>query len=390
MRGCKNRKEKAVRLTKMIEVALLLGLGAVGYLLAVEKPAGSGGVASETVEHFKAGNPLPTELLDQGPAVDMTNKCHNNQVPFFGANRTQSMYSGATNGILDNHTGAGKEYFQKSEVKSFFDAKPATGNPYGNQNESDFYQSRMVTGQHMNNVFPIDQVHVGPGGNDGYTNIPKGGFQQDQFREYALPRTTDEQRVVSKPKLSYELPVVPGASNVTLPGVQADVNKNKPDRFAIYGMDRVNTAVGAQTASRFYPEQVMKAQARETTEQQHFGPGGNMAGVVASYIRAFTEPYQEFMKLTTEGRPGPAAAQVGTGMGIGADMYSAQTKKDESLLSDATRFNSGMVSITAAGEHLGSYTYNAPLKQDVYTERNGAEILTAFNDNPYSQKLNSF
>ena len=71
-------------------------------------------------------------------------------------------------------------------------------------------------------------------------------------------------------------------------------------------------------------------------------------------------------------------------------MYSAQTKKDESLLSDATRFNSGMVSITAAGEHLGSYTYNAPLKQDVYTERNGAEILTAFNDNPYSQKLNSF
>ena len=373
----------------MIEVALLLGLGAVGYLLAVEKKGG-GGVGSETVENFKSElTPLPTELMDESPAVDMSNKGHNNQVPYFGANRTQSMYSGGTNGIMDNHTGAGKEYFQKSEVKSFFDAKPGTGNPFGNQDESDFYQSRMVSGQNMKNVFPVDQVQVGPGANDGYTNIPRGGFQQDQYREYALPRTTDEQRIVTKPKLTYELPVVPGASTVTLPGVQADVNKNKPDRFAVLGMDRVNTAVGAQTASRFYPEQVMKTQARETTEKQYYGPSGNLAGVVASYIRAFTEPYQEFMKLTTEGRPGPAAAQSGTGMSVGADMYSAQTKKDESVLSDATRFNSGMVSMTASGEHLGSYTYNAPLKQDVYTERNGPEILSAFANNPYSQKLDS-
>jgi hypothetical protein len=134
----------------------------------------------------------------------------------------------------------------------------------------------------------------------------------------------------------------------------------------------------------------MKTQARESTSQQYFSAGGNMAGVVASYVRAFTEPYQEFMKLTTEGRPGPAGAASGTGQSIGVDMYSAQTNKDESVLSDAARFNSGMVSMNATGEHMGSYRYNAPLKQDVYTERNGPDILTAFNQNPYSQKLNSF
>ena len=366
----------------MIELALLAGLGAVGYLLATTdqqpKPA---------TENF---TPRPTPQIDDGLETDMTNRGHNNEVPFFGAHLKQSMYSGATNGILDNHIGAGKEYYQKKEVKSFFDAKPATGNPFGNQDESDFYQSRMVSGQNMKNVFPIDQVHVGPGGNDGYTNIPKGGFQQDQFREYALPPTTDETRVVTKPKLSYEPPVIPGANQITQPGIQADVNKNRPDRFAVYGMDRVNTAVGAQVAQAHYPEQIMKTQARETTEKQYYGPGGNLAGVVASYIRAFTEPYQEFMKLTTEGRPGPAGAQSGTGQGIGADMYSAQNNKDETVLSDAARFNSGMVSLNATGEHLGSYTYNAPLKQDVYTERNGSDILKAFHDNPYSQKLNSF
>jgi len=370
----------------MIELALLVGLGAVGYLLAVDQPKTQDQQSGSTVENF---SPRPTQNIDDGVVADMTNKGHNNEVPYFGAHLKQSMYSGATNGILDNHTGAGKEYFQKSEVKSFFDAKPGVGNPFGNQDESDFYQSRMVSGQNMKNVFPIDQVQVGPGANDGYTNIPKGGFQQDQYREYALPPTTDEQRVVTKPKLSYEPPVIPGANQITQPGIQAEVNKNRPDRFAVYGMDRVNTAVGAQTASRYYPEQPMKTQARETTEKQYYGPGGNLGGVVASYIRAFTEPYQEFMKLTTEGRPGPAGAASGTGMSIGADMYSAQTNKDETVLSDATRFNTGLVSINADAQHMGSYTYNAPLKQDVYTERNGPEVIAAFKNNPYSQSLSS-
>ena len=366
----------------MIELALLLGLGAVGYVLAVN---------DTKTENFtgNSSSPRPTELIRDEVVHSQEQKGHNNEVPYFGANVTQSMYSGATEGILDSHTGAGKEYFQKREVKSFYDAKPGTGNPFGNPNESDFMQSRMVSGQNMHNVFPIDQVHVGPGANDGYTNIPKGGYQQDQMREYTLPRTTDEQRVVSKPKLSYEPPVIPGQNVVTQPGVQADVNKNKPDRFAVLGMDRVNTAVGAQVAQAIYPEQIMKTQARETTEKQYYGAGGSANGVAESYIRAFTEPFMEFMKLTAEGRPGPAGAQ-GTGFSIGSDMYSAQTKKDESVLSDAARVNGGLVRINAHAEHLGSYAYNAPLQQDVHVQRNAPDLLKAFNDNPYSQKLNSF
>ena len=84
----------------MIEVALLLGLGAVGYLLAVEDKS-KAQPSSGLVENF---TPRPTQSLDDGMEPDMTNKGHNNEVPYFGANRTQSMYSGATNGILDSHT----------------------------------------------------------------------------------------------------------------------------------------------------------------------------------------------------------------------------------------------------------------------------------------------
>lgn len=369
----------------MIELALLLGLGAVGYMLVVknsENPASEGFESSIT--------PRPTEEHSDGVVHSQATVGHNNETPFFGARVTQSMYSGATDGILDNHVGAGKEYFQKREVQSMFDSKAGVGNPFGNQNESDFMQSRMVSGQNMKNVFPVEQVHVGPGTNDGYTDKPSGGYQQDALRDYMLPPTTDEMRVVTNPKLSYELEPTPGVAHITQPGIQAPVVKNKPDKFAVFkGTEHFNTAVGAQTATRVYPEQPMKTQARETTEIGWFNGAGGSTAVINSYIRAFTEPYQEFMKLTTEGRPGPAGT-AGMGTSVGADQYVAQTKRDESVLADATRINPPMQIINSSMEHLGSYRYNEPLQQDIHVERNHPSILDAHRSNPYAQKLNAF
>jgi len=369
----------------MIEVALLVGLGAVGYMLAKDQP-----LIQDVVENFSAA-PRPTPQHEDEIIHTQAQAGHNNQVPFFGARVTQSMYSGATDHVLDKHTGAGKEYFQKREVKSFFDAKPGTGQPFGNQNESDFMQSRMVSGQNMKNVFPIEPVQVGPGANDGYTNIPSGGFQQDQLREFTLPPTTDELRVVTKPKLSYEPPVVPGAHYVTTMGIQAAVNKNKPDRFAIIGMDRANTAVGAQTAPTIYAEQPYKPQAREETEKEYFGSAGGSIAILAPYVRAFTEPYQEFMRLTAEGRPGPAGAQ-GTGIAFGPEQYSAQSNRNEQAIIDAARINGGanVVGSASSAEHLGSYRFTVPLKENAHVERMDPSYLKAFNENPYAKPLNAF
>jgi hypothetical protein len=360
----------------MIELGLLAGLGVLGYVLATKQP----------IETFDT--PLPPSL-ESRPTTDPA-KGHSNEVPFFGARVTQSMYSGATNGILDGHTGAGKEYFQKREVQSFFDTKPAVGNPFGNQVETDFMQSRMATGQRMNNVFPIEPVQVGPGVNDGYTNIPKGGYQQESMREYSLPKTTDEIRVVGKEKLSYEPPVVQGANMITQPGIQADVQKNKPDRFVVYGMDRANTAVGVQTAPRIYADQPLKEQSRETTSVHHVNPSGAGVSTFTSYIRAFTEPYQEFMRLTAQGRPGPAGLS-GMGASVGAEQYSSQTKFDmDTILSSATRLNVPQQYMVTSADQLGSYRYSDPLQQDVNVERNAPSMLSAFKSNPYTQKLSSY
>lgn len=362
----------------MAEIALVLALGALGFSLANNDPY---------KEEFSV-QPRPTDLHTDEVIHSQVTKGHNNEVPFFGPRVTQAMYSGGTDHILDSKTGAGKEYFQKRETFSMFDIKTGTGNPFGQQVETDFEQSRMVTGMQAKNVFPIEQVRVAPGSNAGYTNLGDGGFQQDQLREWALPPTTDELRVVSKPKLSYSTDPTPGVHKVTLPGIQAQVNKNKPDRFSVLGMDRANTAVGAQTAPAIYPDQPMKTQARETTGVEYFGSGGGQEGHWASYIRAFTEPFQEFMKLTAEGRPGPAGAQ-GTGTVLGADQYSIQTKKDESVLSDAARFMVPKSAVTPDGQHLGSYRYNEPLKQDVLVERNHPSTIDAFRQNPYTQSLSS-
>lgn len=361
----------------MSALLLVLGMAAVGF--AITEPER---------DNFDV-QARPTEVHTDEVAHTQDVKGHNNEVPFFGPRVTQAMYSGGTDAILDSHTGAGKEYFQKRETFSFFDIKTGTGNPFGQQVETDFEQSRMVSGMQAKNVFPIEQVRVAPGSNAGYTNLGQGGFQQDQLRDWALPPTTDELRVVTKPKLSYSTEPTPGVNVVTLPGIQAPVNKNKPDKFVILGMDRVNTAVGAQTAPKIYPEQPMKTQARETTEGEYFGSGGGQEGHWASYIRAFTEPYQEFMKLTAEGRPGPAGAQ-GTSTMLGADQYSIQTRKDESVLSGASRFNVPQSYTTPGGEQIGSFRFNAPLQQDIHSERNHPSIVDAFKQNPYTQPLTSF
>jgi hypothetical protein len=155
-------------------------------------------------------------------------------------------------------------------------------------------------------------------------------------------------------------------------------------------MDRANTAVGAQTAPRIYSDQPMKEQARESTYNVQVTPASAGVTTFVSYIRAFTEPYQEFMRLTVAGRPGPGGLS-GTGQTAGAEGYSVQTKFDmDSVLASATRVNVPQQVVTTGSQQIGSYRYNEPLQQDVLVQRNETGMLDAFKQNPYTQKLTSY
>ena len=370
----------------MLEVALLLSLAALGYIIAADPQSGL--LSKNPRETFLS--PLPISDNDQ-VTNEVAQTGHNNMVPSFGARVTQSMYSGGTDGVLDTYTGQGAStFFHKEEAAAFFKPESGNGQPFGMQNESEFMQARMVSSMRMANVFPVEQTQVGPGVNDGYTNMPSGGYQQfTALQEYTLPKTTDETRVVSKPKLTYDGMVIPGASPITQPGLQAPVKKNRPDRFGVTGMDRVNTAVGQQVANSIYPDTIMKEQARETTSVYYNSAAQSGVSAFSSYIRAFTEPYQEFMKLTAEGRANPGSSQAG-GIPAGQQSYNVSVHKDETVLNNTRGFEAPLfAAVPAHGAQMGSVHYNEPLKQDVLVERNGGEILEAYRNNPFTQSLAS-
>jgi len=380
-----------------MEVALILGLAALGYALA---PQGNREEEAPAKINPKETfvNPKLTAPETERVTVVQSTEGHGNMVPFFGGRVTQSVYSGATDGILDTYTGTGKNtFFHKEEAPAMFKPEPATGLPWGKQVETDFEQSRMVSSLSMKNVFPIQQTLVGPGVNDGYTNLPSGGYQQDAIREFALPKTTDEIRVANKPKLTYEGEVVPGAHFITEMGIQAPVKKNRPDRFQVLqaadgSLPHVNTTLGQQVASAVYPTNLMKLQNRESTSVDYKGAGQAAAGGYLSYIRAFTEPFQQFMKLTVEGRPTPAGPTPAGGLAAGPQSYNVQTHRDESLLNNVRGFEAPMMTLggqAPTADQQGSTKYVVPLQEDIYTQRNEPGILDAFKKNPYTQSLSS-
>lgn len=383
-----------------MEVALLLGLAALGYALAPQMAREQQRVSENAKKNPKETFLSPEPIADTDKTnVIQSSTGHSNMVPFFGANVTQSTYSGATDGILDTYTGSGKNtFFHKEEAPTFFKPEPATGLPWGRQVETDFEQSRMVSSLSMKNVFPIEQTQVGPGVNDGYTNLPSGGYQQDSAREYALPRTTDEIRVANKPKVTYTSDPIPGAHYITDMGLQAPVKKNRPDRFQILqdkdgSLPHVNTTLGQQVAASLYPSQVMKVQNRENTSVEYEGTAQAAAGGYLSYIRAFTEPFQEFMKLTVEGRPTPAGPVGGmSALQSGPQSYNVQTHKDEMLLNNTRSFEAPLMTFggqAPSSAQMGSVKYFEPLQEDINVQRNNPNILDAFKKNPYTQSLQS-
>jgi len=379
-----------------MDVVLLMGLAALGYAMAVPKRRRDALPSDQIV-----GKELYTPLEEMELSVVQAATGHSNMVPFFGANRTQSTYSDGHESLLDKYTGMGKNtFFRKEEAAAFFEPEAGRGNPWKAQVETDFEQSRQVTSMAMKNTFPIERVHVGPGVNDGYTNLPSGGFNQGiESREYQLPKTTDERRIATKPKLTYHAEPVPGARKVKEMGLQAPVKKNKPDRFQILqgedgSLPHLNTTLGQQKASSVYPEFIMKTQNRPETAAMFVGGLGKTTWGNESYIRSFTEPFQQFMKLTAEGRPAPGGPVVGMqSVNAGPEAYTVQTHRDESTHVNYRGFEVpllGRGGQIPTADQLGSVKYDEPIGQNVQLERvSQPGLLDAFKSNPYTQSLQS-
>ena len=192
---------------------------------------------------------------------------HNNMAPFFGGSIKQNVDEYATSAVLENYTGNINNYQKKKEIPTMFKPTTNVSNVYGAQNLDENNYDRYVVGNIRNNIGPIEKINVGPGLNQGYTWKPSGGVQQEDTREYVMPKSTNELRVKTNPKLSYHNRIISGQA-INKPGKVGKVEKNRPDNFSIWGQERLFTTVGKCKGQRQRSKVLLQNSNRVTTGQK--------------------------------------------------------------------------------------------------------------------------
>jgi len=200
-----------------------------------------------------------------GDPINPSAFTHNNMTPFFGSNVRQNVDEYSTHGIFENFTGTQDNYKKKQEISPLFVPQKNVTNVYGQGSLDGFMLDRYYVSNIRSNETPIEKVYVGPGLNKGYTADPSGGFQQADALDYAIPKTTDEIRVKTNPKISYNGRIVSG-QKIAKPGKIGTVFKNHPDTFYIQDSDRYFTTTGQVIAPEQRPCIVTKYTNRKTTE----------------------------------------------------------------------------------------------------------------------------
>lgn len=189
---------------------------------------------------------------------------HNNMNIFYN-NKSNGQFSqdkfNRSDSMMDNYTGSGSMSVEKSEVSCFFKPHENMQNVYGNQNQSDFMQSRVVQSQRFANSKPWEEVKVAPGStgfNSGMEN-----------REKWIDKTVDQLRITNNPKQNNPTNYVPPAYKM---GDHATIGKTinkKPDTYF------VNTNMKGNAKGILKPtqssEQMLTDENREHTSVSYFG-----------------------------------------------------------------------------------------------------------------------
>ena len=221
---------------------------------------------------------------------------HNNMVPFNGGKVKGRTYDVNINeSVLDNMIGSGSQVIKKIEQAPLFKPEQNMQWAYGMPNQSDFYQSRVNPAMKNNNVKPFDSIMVGPGLDQGYGINGSNGYNSGmEARDKWLPKTVDQLRVDTNPKLEYELINHEGPANSfikTAPTTQmlGRVEKQRPDTFFINTQDRWLTTTGAEKGETLRPIQELGILRRNDIASEYMGPAG------AIDVKATTAP-QNFEK----------------------------------------------------------------------------------------------
>lgn len=275
------------------------------------------------------GGSTQTSMSLTGDPINKADFKHNNMVPFFGAR-----VKGATVGAdisqtqLDNMQGAGSQYRRKTSQAPLF--KPQANITWANgmPNTTEFMLSRQNPSTKMSNVKPWDEVRVAPGIGLGYTTEGSGsGYNAAvEDRKAWLPKTVDQLRVDTNPKMTYGLEGHQGpaayynkeAANTSTMG---KVEKNRPDTNYEVGPSRWFTTTGLEKGQTVRSDQIMQHTNRpDYSETDYYGAGAKEGQ--ATYVNSYTNKSHK-QQLDGPGVAAPTGKAAPTTNDYGNGSYKA-------------------------------------------------------------------
>lgn len=226
--------------------------------------------------------PLQSQNLSQknntfmslsGKEIGPEDFTHNNMEPFFRGSVRQNMNVDANTTLLENHTGRGALLLKKQEVENFFEPTPGYANMCGMQSTTDHLLNHIETPIARRNDFPIAQVHVGPGLNQGFNANAAGGFHQANTTDYIRKSYKDvnELRPGNKPKLVMEGRVQGPSKGTTQRGSVGEMVKNRPDTSFEQTPDQWLKSRAATTGDMQRPVVDLKPTARVDQHVEYSG-----------------------------------------------------------------------------------------------------------------------
>jgi hypothetical protein len=271
-----------------------------------------------------------------GQKISAADYKHNNMQPFYGGTMKQNTILGQNTSTLDAYNGSGSTQIKKREVENMFETSRAPyGNPFGMEDNTDFFQSRVQDPIARNGERPFEPIHVGSGVNEKFGLLGKGGFQQLEVNEIMRPKDTDELRVSTNPKQTYKTPVVPGANFIGASAIDpGEVRKYRPDRFYIdeHGerffvtngdlikestrpVQVLNHTTRPETSVEYIPsassqdfgESYVTGSYRTPMAQQYGGAGYRNADMTTYYTKAVGMEMADYGKNSIEIRPNERA-----------------------------------------------------------------------------------
>jgi hypothetical protein len=227
---------------------------------------------------------------------------HNNMNLYYGS-KTNGVGDMNTSSILDSYTGEGTYDIKKEEIATMFKPEDNTQNVYGNQNQTDFFQSRVNASLRHANDKPWEEIKVAPGLGKKYDEtVTTSGFNNyNEARDMWMPKGVDELRTSNNPKNVYCLHdhMGPAVKTVQNRGQQGKIVKKTADSYFVnkdnLGMIAGTSGPKMHTAGS---HQMLTNENRDNTSVEYYGTRSNKNST--SYSK---QNYSDPNKQQLEGVP---------------------------------------------------------------------------------------